>query len=383
MTSSRARLSSSAGELHWLQAPPSVVDDAVRRWWQALPQQPEVLAVAFSSGADSTALLLAVWRMAVQARQRDAAALPRRVVALHVHHGLQEAADRFEAAGEEFCRCLRDALATQSGKAENEALRTLAAPPDLAWRSARVTIALAAGDSLEARAREERYTALARMAQEEGAGVVLLGHHADDQAESVLLALSRGAGVAGLAGMSTAFTRQGARFARPLLEVPGQTLRDWLRELQIPWQEDPSNTDLRFTRNRFRHAVFPALEQAMPAFRTSFARSARLAAGADLLLGELAQLDLDLVGEPPAIKALQTLSRERQANALRWWLKQRHGVVGSEAQMRALLDVLAACTTRGHQIHIRVGAGYVQRRDARLTWVPQHLGTIKGCPPSS
>lgn len=368
MTSSRARLSSSAGELHWLQAPPSVVDDAVRRWWQALPQQPEVLAVAFSSGADSTALLLAVWRMAVQARQRDAAALPRRVVALHVHHGLQEAADRFEAAGEEFCRCLRDALATQSGKAENEALRTLAAPPDLAWRSARVTIALAAGDSLEARAREERYTALARMAQEEGAGVVLLGHHADDQAESVLLALSRGAGVAGLAGMSTAFTRQGSRFARPLLEVPGQALRDWLRELQIPWQEDPSNTDLRFTRNRLRHTVLPVLEEHFPGFRTSVARSARLAAQAVTLLQELAQIDLQQIGNPPQIAQLHTLAPHRQANALRHWLKTAHGVIGSESQMLALLQVIAACQTRGHRIHIKVGNGYVSRNGPVLQW---------------
>ncbi|WP_213359797.1 tRNA lysidine(34) synthetase TilS [Brachymonas denitrificans] len=382
----------------WLLAPRSTVDAAVCGWWQGLSTPPHTLAVALSSGADSTALLMAVWRMVLQAWQRDASALPRRVVALHVHHGLQDAADDFEQTGAQLCeRLVHEAamsataaplLGNPAGTADGGILAGDGASGfsldgRLVWRSARVTVALVAGDSLEARAREERYAALARMAQEEGAGMVLLGQHADDQAESVLLALSRGAGVAGLAGMGTAFTRQGSAFARPLLEVPGQLLRDWLRELQIPWQEDPSNADLRFTRNRFRHQLFPVLEQAMPAFRTSFARSARLAAEADQLLGELAQLDLLAVGDPPSIRPLQALGRARQANVLRWWLKQRHGVVGSEAQMRALQDVLAACTTRGHRIHIRVGAGYVQRRDACLDWVPLHLGTIKGCPSSS
>lgn len=361
----------------WLQAPLSPVEEAVRHWWRAQVEPPEVLAVAFSSGADSTALLLAVWRMAIAAWQHDAAARPRRVVALHVHHGLQQAADVFEAGGATVChRLLEQAIAADvlpSGANEPDATR-------LRWRSTRIAIALAAGDSLEARAREERYAALAQMAQEEGAGMVLLGQHADDQAESVLLALSRGAGVAGLAGMGTAFTRNGCRFARPLLEVPGASLRSWLRDLHMPWQEDPSNTDLRFTRNRFRHLIFPALEQAVPAFRTSFARSARLAAEADKLLGELAECDLAMVGNPPAIVALQQFGRERQANALRWWLKQRHGVVGSEGQMRALLDVLAACTTRGHRIHIRMGAGYVQREGVHLRWVPLQLGTIKSYP---
>ncbi len=386
----------------WLLAPPSEVDQAVRDWWQGLDARPEVLAVALSSGADSTALLLGVWRMALQAWQHNARALPRRVVALHVHHGLQEAADEFERASAALCeRLLREAggiFRGAAGAAGHAAAFTGApAAADVAngsgdadllrnrltWHGTRVTVTLAAGDSLEARARDARYTALVRMAREMGAGVVVLGQHADDQAESVLLALSRGAGVAGLAGMGTAFTRQGVAFARPLLGLSAQQLRDWLGELQIPWQDDPSNTDLRFTRNHFRHRLFPVLEETMPAFRTCFARSARLAGEADQLLADLARLDLQTVGDPPAIRALHTLSRARQANVLRWWLKQRHGVVGSEAQMRALLAVLAVCTTRGHRIHIRLGGGYVQRSGTCLEWVPLHLGTIKSSPSSS
>ena len=109
----------------------------------------------------------------------------------------------------------------------------------------------------------------------------------------------------------------------------------------------------------------------MPAFRSSFARSARLAAEADQLLQELAAIDLQQAGQPPRIRTLQALSLARQANALRHWLKQAHGVIGSEAQLHALLEVLAACTTRGHQIRIRVGPGYVVRQGELLGWVEQ------------
>ena len=186
----------------WLLAPPSEVDQAVRDWWQGLDARPEVLAVALSSGADSTALLLGVWRMALQAWQHNARALPRRVVALHVHHGLQEAADEFERASAALCeRLLREAggiFRGAAGAAGHAAAFTGApAAADMAngsgdadllrnrltWHGTRVTVTLAAGDSLEARARDARYTALVRMAREMGAGVVVLGQHADDQAE--------------------------------------------------------------------------------------------------------------------------------------------------------------------------------------------------------
>lgn len=106
----------------------------------------------------------------------------------------------------------------------------------------------------------------------------------------------------------------------------------------------------------------------MPAFRTSIARSARLAAQADHLLQALAQQDMAHTGNPPRIRALQQLDRARQANVLRYWLKTSYQTTGSEAQINALLDVLAACTTRGHKIRIKTGNGYVERDGEKLLW---------------
>ncbi len=350
---------SQAGLPALMDWPDSDTDRALQQWWQAWPQPgPTVLGIAYSGGADSTALLLAAVRLLL--RQRDelpALRWPTRLVVLHVHHGLQQAADGFEHHGQVFCAALQ---------AAHPILQQ-----DLHWCSRHIQVDHQPGASLEASARQARYGTLAEMAREQGASLVLLGQHADDQAESLLLALSRGAGVAGLAAMAARFKRHGMLFARPLLDVPAAELRRWLQAWQVPWIDDPTNVDQRFTRNRFRHTLLPVLEQAMPAFRSSFARSARLAAEADQLLQELAAIDLQQAGQPPRIRTLQALSLARQANALRHWLKQAHGVIGSEAQLHALLEVLAACTTRGHQIRIRVGPGYVVRQGELLGWVEQ------------
>jgi tRNA(Ile)-lysidine synthase len=143
---------------------------------------------------------------------------------------------------------------------------------------------------------------------------IALGHHADDQVETLLLALSRGAGLPGLAAMPAHAERNGLNIYRPLLTVPAADIRAWLAARDLPWIEDPSNGDARYTRNRIRAVLLPALEQAFPQFRATFARSIGHAAQAQQLLLELAAQDLEAVGNPPLIKALQALSRARQAN---------------------------------------------------------------------
>ena len=341
------------------QWPASAVDAALQQWWHNLPQpRPRHVAIAFSGGADSTALLLGAVRLCrPTATPSLSADRPHTITALHVHHGLQACADRFA----EHCAALCAALQQPAA----------ALPCTLRHVSLHIDIQLQAGDSVEARAREERYCALAQAAHTAGANMVLLGQHADDQAESVLLALSRGAGVAGLAGMPAHIQRHGMCFARPLLALEPGPLKNWLNTHQVPWIEDPSNINQRFTRNRLRHTVLPVLEQHLPGFRASLVRSARLAAQADTLLQELAELDLQQLGQPPHIARLQTLSPQRQANALRHWLKTEHCVIGSESQILALLQVIAACQTRGHHIHIKVGKGYVVRNGSVLQWHAQ------------
>jgi len=292
------------------------------------------LAIAYSGGADSTALLLAAcaWR-------------PGQVSAIHVHHGLQAAADNFAAHCSAVCAGLGVPL-----------------------HIARVDARHQSGQSPEDAARNARYSALADGARALGVQSVLLGQHADDQVETLLLALSRGAGLAGLSAMPATFERSGMLFARPLLEVPAASLRAWLLAQDHTFVEDPSNSDERYTRNLIRARLLPALQEAFPAFRSTFARSAAHAAQAQSLLDEVAAQDLALIGQPPAIAALQALAGPRQANVLRHWLRMAHGATPSTAQLVQLLDQIAACTTRGHRIHLKVATGHVQRVQGHLQW---------------
>jgi tRNA(Ile)-lysidine synthase len=300
-------------------------------------QLPLPLAIAYSGGADSTVLLLAAARR-----------WPGQVQAIHVHHGLQEAADAFEAHCRSTCAALGVPLQVR-----------------------RVHARHASGESPEEAARIARYQALARGAREAGLQAVLLGQHADDQVETLLLALSRGAGLPGLAAMPPVFQREGMVFVRPLLALRAQALRDWLREQGIPVVEDPSNADTAFTRNRIRHLLLPALEQCFPQYRETFARSARHAAQAQELLETVAAEDFARMGGTPAITALQVLPRARQGNVLRHWLRQAHAASASAAQLEELLDQVADCTTRGHRIRIKVGHGFVQRQGERLQYEPE------------
>ncbi|HVZ43526.1 MAG TPA: tRNA lysidine(34) synthetase TilS [Ramlibacter sp.] len=296
---------------------------------------PLPLGVAYSGGADSTALVLAA-----------NARWPGQVHALHVHHGLQAAADAFESHCVASCGHWGVPLHVARADARN-----------------------APGESPEDAARRARYESLARMAQMHSLACVLVAQHADDQVETMLLALSRGAGLPGLAAMPARFERHGMRFERPLLAVSGPSIREWLAERGESFVEDPTNADTSFTRNRIRHRLLPAIEEAFPQFRDTFARSARHTAQAQRLLMEVAATDLaDMHGEP-VIASLQRLSRERQANVVRHWLRSDHDEAASSAQLEELLDQVAACTTRGHGLRIRVGRGWVMRAGERLAFV--------------
>jgi tRNA(Ile)-lysidine synthase len=294
-------------------------------------------AVALSGGADSTALLLACARR-----------WPGQVRAVHIHHGLQAAANGFEAHCQALCLALRVPLAVRQVQAGH-----------------------APGQSPEDAARQARYAALAQVVQTEWPEVrdVALAQHADDQIETLLLALSRGAGLPGLASMPAHWHRQGLAWHRPWLTLPGAALREWLQSQGQIWVEDPSNTDEKFTRNRIRARVLPALAEALPAFRETFARSAAHAAQAQEVLNEVAEQDLAQVGVPPRIQALQQLSRARQALVLRHWLRQHHATTPSTAQLHELLNQVVACTTRGHRLHLKVGQGFVERDGVGLIFL--------------
>ena len=307
-----------------------------------VPELP--LAVAFSGGADSTALLLAC-----------AERWPGQLRAIHVHHGLQPAAEDFAAFCMDSCERL-----------------------EIPLKIRRVDARHAPGQSPEDAARQSRYQALIAACAEpradaEGRGLaaprsVALAQHADDQVETLLLALSRGAGVAGLAAMPAHWQRAGLHWYRPWLQVPGRRLRQWLMERGKDWVEDPSNGDPAYTRNRIRAQLLPVLEQVFPQFRTTFARSSAHCAQAAVLLEEIAVEDLEAVGMPPRIRDLQQLGSARLANVLRRWLRSAHGTTPTAAQLAQLERQIAACTTRGHQIRLKIGRGFVVRQGAVLDW---------------
>ena len=307
-------------------------EQAIARFSPVLP-----LLVAYSGGADSTALLLACHRK-----------WPGQVSAIHVHHGLQSAADGFVQHCQEVC--------TQWG-----------IPLQVEYLDARHTN----GQSPEEAARHARYGAIFQWAQASGIASVALAQHQDDQVETLMLALSRGAGLPGLSGMAEAGPRKGLPglvFYRPLLELPGSLLREWLATQGLSHAEDPSNQNTGFTRNRIRHELVPALQRCFPEFRRTFTRSARHIAQAQGLLLEIAEQDLQRVGLPPSIGLLQQLSKARQANVLRHWLALEGGLAPSTRQLAELQSQIAACTTRGHAIAIKVGRGQVLRKGPVLHW---------------
>ncbi|HEV7433064.1 MAG TPA: tRNA lysidine(34) synthetase TilS [Steroidobacteraceae bacterium] len=246
------------------------------------------LCIAFSGGLDSTALLAAC--AALRGRYRC------QVRAVHVNHHLQPSARAMAAAARAGARRL------------GIACTVIEAP-----------VAIARGDSIEAAARAARYAAL-RGALRDGEWL-LLAQHQDDQVETLLLQLLRGAGIAGLAAMPC---RTGS-LLRPLLSVTRAQLLEYVRRRSIPWSEDPSNADERFGRNYLRRRVLPVLLERWPGLGVAFARSAALAAEAQRLLGERAAAQLRHAhdGAALSVSALRRLSDPERRNGLRYWLEMR------------------------------------------------------------
>ena len=296
--------------------------------WEAWQERGPIV-VALSGGADSTALLKACldkW--------------PGQVSAIHINHGLQAAAAEFERHCQTLCR-------------------TLGVP----LNCVQLSLNPEKGESVEQVARDARYDALTQHVKQHwpAGAVVMLAHHADDQVETVLLALLRGAGLPGLAAMPERFERDGVVFVRPWLNVSGAAIREWLRSTGQTWVEDPSNQNLQHTRNRIRLALGPVLAAHFPAHRQTLGRTARHAAQAQQLLNELAQEDLLRCGNPPRIADLRELNPARRANALRAWLKGL-GMRASAAQLDELSSQIEDCVTAGHRIELKVGKGQVLRK---------------------
>ena len=289
----------------------AIVDAALSA---ALPSRdtPIRVAVAYSGGADSTALLHAV--SVLQARGAVDA------LALHIHHGLLPAADAWLA----HCRVRADELGI-AFDSEHVAVDTQAA-------------------SVEGEARRVRYAALARLCARHRRPVLMTAHHGDDQAETVLVNLARGAGIGGLAATARRRTVDGVLLLRPFIDTGAVALREHVARHGLSYVDDPSNQDRRYTRNAIRHEVMPALRRIAPTIATRLARTAEHAATTQALLDEIGVEDLTTGTGGGAdtldVDRLRTLSAARAANALRVWLARRGLRAPSTAALREMLDQL-------------------------------------------
>lgn len=290
------------------------------------------LLVGLSGGLDSVVLLDILGRIARRRRIR--------LSALYVNHQLSPNAP----AWERFCR---------------RACRERSIP----FRSVRVTVAR--GDGVEASARAARYAVLLAQPAE----YVVLAHHQDDQAETVLLQLLRGAGVRGLAAMP--LLRLHPSILRPLLDVPRSELERYARERKLAWVEDESNRDTRFARNFLRHELLPALAARFPAYRATLARSARHLGEAARLLDELAASDAAGAYHDGvlAVAALRERSSARARNLLRWFVAQR-GVAMPGS--RRLDEALRQALTARPDAHVRIELpdATLRRFEGRLYVIP-------------
>lgn len=305
----------------WPDAPVLALQQALAN----IPREHSV-AVALSGGTDSAALALVATQVCAQRGQS--------LYFFHIHHGLMPEADAWAAHLAELAIALEVPLVVRH-----------------------VQVDLAQGLGTEASAREARYQALAALAQEHQVAALLLAHHQQDQAETVLLRLLRGAGVLGLSAMQYDVERLGMRLLRPWLEIERADLVSITQAFaaRTGWQavEDPSNADPQYKRGAFRRELVPVLETHWPAWRQTLVRHARQATEVTEILDEVAAsdwltLDPDASGQSFSLKAWRDLSSARQALVLRYWLGQQQVAMPGERRLADLMRQLRQLHALGH-----------------------------------
>lgn len=348
-----------------LSKPADRVDAALKRALEVIPARVVVsgqpaprqrIALAYSGGLDSSVLLH------LAAKHCREAGID--LHAFHVHHGLSPNADQWLA----HCRDQAEALGV-SFDAREVALQDIA------------------DHGTEQAARLARYEVLAEMCQQHQVTLLLTAHHQDDQAETVLLQLFRGAGLRGLGGMAALHADhellgKGIAVLRPLLACSRAELEDYVSEHALAHIDDESNNDTRYRRNAIRQRVAPAIEEHFPGFAATVSRSARHLQSAQRLLDELAALDLAACEQRGALEVdkLRQLSSERIDNLLRHWLLvQGADELPSEAQLMQLRRQMLDAKTDAHPDLLLSGLR-LQRHDGLLLAVTD-FGAIK--PPES
>jgi tRNA(Ile)-lysidine synthase len=318
----------------------------------AIPSDAHV-ALAYSGGVDSSVLLDIA---AAHARGRNIT-----LHAFHIHHGLSPNADAWLAHCERMCAARAVAFDARRIDAAN------------------------AGGGIEEAARIQRYAALGALCREHGATWLLTAHHQDDQAETVLLQLLRGTGVAGLSGMDRANTAPGLlgsaglTMARPLLGVARAEIERYAQTHAIAHIEDESNADARYARNAVRLQVMPLLAQLFPGFQQRFTRTAGHAQSAQRLLIELGAQDLRhcLLGDCLDIAEVKKLDPDRIDNLLRYWFGARGMRMPSSAWLSEMRSQLLEAKADA-QLCVTHPDCHIRRHRDRVFLTPRRERDISG-----
>lgn len=320
-----------------------------QRLLQILNALPAVNAyvMGFSGGADSTALLHALGTI------RNQLEVP--FSAVHINHGLHGDASQWQTRCEQFCTHYQIPLVSIDINPVN-----------------------GSGKGLEAEARRLRYEAIASQVTE-GAGL-LTAHHADDQAETLLLNLMRGSGVDGLAAMPDSRPFGKGLLQRPLLEFQGDALRHYLHENGVEWVEDPSNQLVEHDRNFVRHEIIPLLEQHWPGVSKRLLLTRRAMSGARHLLEGLAD---DYLAQNLAHPLVLQITREARADrdlfklAVRRWISNAGLPSIPVYRLESLFEQVHGAGD-GHQVSVEWDDCALRCYQQRL-WLLPH-GDIAACP---
>ncbi len=296
--------------------------------------------VAYSGGLDSSVLLYGLTKLSLKAP----------VTAVHVNHGLSEKAEDWQRHCERFCGQLKIEIQSQSVVVERQ------------------------GRGLEDAARAARYRVFETLMSPETG--LLLAHHRDDQAETLMLRLMRGSGTRGLSAMAPSRAFGDGSLYRPLLDLDRQALWQQAKDWNLTWIEDDSNTNTDFDRNFLRSQVLPSLAKRWPNLNEQWARSAHWCRQADDLVAEVAMEDLALVeprperlGQSLDLTALAKLSAYRRGNLLRVWF-ERLGVPLPDKNLLEAIELQFIHDHPSSTAQLRWQSLVIRRFKQRLFFLP-------------
>lgn len=320
----------------------SIISQACHSLLSQYPTQ--TILVAYSGGVDSQVLLNAL----VQA-EKSLSKSATRIKVCHVHHGLSQYADDWLAFAKKQCQSLQVPITTKQVELDTNT-----------------------SESVEALARDARYQVLKELTCENT--IVVTAHHQDDQIETMLLALKRGAGVSGLSCIVEKQPFSKGFLVRPLLSISREAIEQYAELEELQWIEDDSNSDQSFDRNFLRHSIIPLLKERWPSYGQTVSRSALLCEQADSQLKEIAEQDYlscSVIDDSLSVEHLLLLSVPRFNGVIRYWLGLKEKKMPSVQQLAQLREQLAVEGDRQPEVMM---SGVVFRRfKGRLYLTPDYL----------